>query len=111
MPTTLSDVYALLVLSFGVLSVLLLVVLVILLNISYRLKRLELKQAPSTEDVGAEVATVATVAKAKSKAEASEFEKFLEEDGKRRLLTKREQAAAFRDWRKQRGVTWGKDTP
>jgi predicted Holliday junction resolvase-like endonuclease len=108
MQTTLSDVYALLVLSFGVLSVLLLLVLIFLLKISYRLKRLDLQNASLEEDVTAEVATVT---KTRSKAEASEFEKFLEEDGKRRMLSKREQAAAFRDWRKQRGVTWGKDTP
>lgn len=36
----------------------------------------------------------------------SEFEQFLEEDGKRRLLKKSEQSAAFREWRRQRGLTW-----
>ncbi len=36
----------------------------------------------------------------------SEFEQFLEEDGKRRMLKKSEQAAAFREWRRQRGLTW-----
>ena len=108
MQTTLSDVYALLILSFSVLSVLLLLVLVFLLKISYRLNRLELLNASLQEDVTAEVATVT---KTSSREEASEFEKFLEEDGTRRMLSKREQAADFRDWRKQRGVTWGKDTP
>ena len=108
MQTTLSDVYALLILSFSVLSVLLLLVLVFLLKISYRLNRLELRNVSLQEDVTAEVATVT---KTSSREEASEFEKFLEEDGTRRMLSKREQAADFRDWRKQRGVTWGKDTP
>ena len=108
MQTTLSDVYALLILSFSVLSVLLLLVLVFLLKISYRLNRLEFRNASLQEDVTAEVATVT---KTSSREEASEFEKFLEEDGTRRMLSKREQAADFRDWRKQRGVTWGKDTP
>ena len=108
MHTTLSDVYALLVLTFGVLSVLLILVLIFLLRISYRLKRLELKQSAAPEEI---IAEVAAVTKTRSKTEASEFEKFLQEDGSRRMLSKREQAAAFRDWRKQRGVTWGKDTP
>ena len=34
------------------------------------------------------------------------FETFLAEDPQRSLLTKREASAAFRDWRKQRGMTW-----
>lgn len=108
MQTTLSDVYALLVLSFGVLSVLLLLALIFLLKISYRLRQMELQNTSLEEDVTAEVVSVT---KPRSTAEASEFEKFLQEDGTRRMLSKREQAAAFRDWRKQRGVTWGKDTP
>jgi hypothetical protein len=37
----------------------------------------------------------------------SEFEDFLNEDGKRRMLSKREQAEAFRVWRRQQGKTWG----
>lgn len=34
------------------------------------------------------------------------FDQFIAEDRKRLMLSKREQAAAFRDWRKARGVTW-----
>lgn len=34
------------------------------------------------------------------------FESFLEEDPSRRLLTKKEQSAAYRKWRQQNGMNW-----
>ena len=34
------------------------------------------------------------------------FEAFLEEDASRRLLTKKEQSAAYRKWRQQNGMNW-----
>jgi biopolymer transport protein ExbB/TolQ len=34
------------------------------------------------------------------------FEQFLAEDPERQRLTKREASEAFRDWRKQQGMTW-----
>lgn len=34
------------------------------------------------------------------------FDQFLAEDPKRKLLSKREASEAFRDWRKQQGMTW-----
>ena len=36
----------------------------------------------------------------------SDFERFLAEDPQRQLLAKKEQAAAYRTWRKQNGLTW-----
>lgn len=36
----------------------------------------------------------------------TDFEQFLAEDSTRLSLGKKEQAAAFRAWRKQRGLTW-----
>jgi hypothetical protein len=34
------------------------------------------------------------------------FEEFLNEDPSRRLLSKKEQFAAYRDWRSQKGLNW-----
>jgi len=42
-----------------------------------------------------------------SEAQRKEYERFLAEDESRRSLPKKEQFAAFRSWRKQRGLTWG----
>lgn len=36
----------------------------------------------------------------------SHFEEFLNEDPSRRALTKKEQFAAYRDWRSQKGLNW-----
>ena len=41
----------------------------------------------------------------------SDFERFLAEDPERQFLPKKEQAAAFRDWRKQHGLTWKSGDP
>lgn len=35
-----------------------------------------------------------------------DFERFLAEDRKRMLMGKKEQAAAYRAWRKENGLTW-----
>lgn len=34
------------------------------------------------------------------------FDQFLDEDPSRKLLTKKEQAAAYRKWRQQNGMNW-----
>lgn len=39
-------------------------------------------------------------------APGSPFEDFLDEDPQRRSLTKKEQFAAYRDWRSQKGLNW-----
>lgn len=36
----------------------------------------------------------------------TDFDRFLAEDPNRQLLAKKEQAAAYREWRKQHGLTW-----
>lgn len=36
----------------------------------------------------------------------TDFDRFLAEDPQRQLLAKKEQAAAYREWRKQHGLTW-----
>ncbi len=38
----------------------------------------------------------------------SAFEEFLDEDPARRKLPKKEQFAAYREWRKQMGLNWSK---
>lgn len=97
----------------SVLSLLLLVALPVLLflafctfliviRLSARLRRLEqvlLDSSPKVEEKR-------VVKRDSPKQEASEFEDFLREDGSRRILNKREQAAAFREWRRLRGKTW-----
>lgn len=71
-------------------------------RLSARLRRLEqhlFNSAPQVEEM--------PVAKREpTKQEASEFDDFLREDDSRRFLSKREQSAAFREWRRLRGKTW-----
>ncbi|MFT3992008.1 MAG: hypothetical protein QM680_11415 [Luteolibacter sp.] len=40
--------------------------------------------------------------------EPSVFEEFLKEDPQRLLLSKSEQSAAYRRWRRENGMTWSK---
>ena len=88
-----------------VLPVLLLLVFctfLIVIRLSARLRRMEqvlLDSSPQGEEIP-------IVKRDPQKHEASEFEEFLCEDGSRRLLSKREQSAAFREWRRLRGKTW-----
>ncbi len=42
-----------------------------------------------------------------TEAQRKEFEEFLKEDKSRRELPKKKQFAAYRAWRKDRGLTWG----
>lgn len=85
---------------------LLFAVLLVILRINSRVKWIEAKIRGSQRPVDH---MVAAPKKEKSKNEQSEFDEFIREDGSRVTLTKREQSAAFREWRRQRGVTWGVD--
>lgn len=87
-------------------ALLALLTLLIVLRMSARLRRVE-ALLPSTQSNERDV--VATKRTENQKKEQSDFDKFIAEDGTRRLLSKREQAAAFREWRRQRGITWGAD--
>jgi len=43
----------------------------------------------------------------KSRSSVGDFERFILEDPERRSLSKREQFAAYRAWRKEKGLSWG----
>lgn len=82
---------------------LLLAIFINVLRISSRLRSMEnlLQESQSNTEEAA-------VQKRESlKRVQSEYEEFLNQDGKRRMLSKREQSEAFRLWRRQHGKTWG----
>lgn len=85
-----------------VLLVLVFCIFLIVIRISARLRRLEhmLQESSST------VEEMPIPKRETQRQEASAYEEFLREDGSRRLLSKRDQSAAFREWRRQRGKTW-----
>ena len=98
-----SSVFSLLLLVLlPVLLFLTLCTFLVVIRLSSRLRRLEqvmLASSPHVEETP-------TLKRSAQKFEASEYEEFLLEDGARRLLSKREQSAAFREWRRKRGKTW-----
>ena len=90
----------------GTLILLLFAMLLVMLRIGSRVKWIEARIRESQRPVDS---LVIEPKKEKLKSEQSEFDEFISEDGSRLTLTKREQSAAFREWRRQRGVTWGTD--
>ena len=92
-----------LVIIIAIIVFLLVVIFFMLLKVMSRLQNIERKLSGGQS---AEMADVPRIKATEKKSERSEFEEFLSEDGQRRMLTKREQAAAFREWRRQRGLTW-----
>ena len=102
MPDSDSALTLLLMILLPVMLLLVFCVFLIVIRISSRLRRLEqvMRDARGAEE------EIAVVKREPIKNEKSEYEEFLNEDPKRRLLTKREQSAAFREWRRQRGKTW-----
>jgi Na+-transporting methylmalonyl-CoA/oxaloacetate decarboxylase gamma subunit len=95
-----------LIIILAVIVFLLLVILLMILKIMSRLQNIERKI--STGNV-TEMDDVPRGKVVEKKSDHSEFEEFLAQDGQRRMLSKREQAAAFREWRRQRGLTWKAD--
>jgi hypothetical protein len=73
-------------------------------RIHSRLKRLEgrMPKLPSTRERSSAEAAVGDTGS------GGIFESFLQEDPSRRALTKSEQFAAFRKWRKDKGLNWSK---
>lgn len=86
----------------GALVVLQLLVLVALFRLSGRISRLARSMAgsPRPESRGTALTKEAKGGSRKA------FERFLEEDPARRDLPKKEQFAAFRRWREERGLNW-----
>ncbi len=94
------------VIILGVIVFLLFVILLMILKMMSRLQKME-RHIYSGQD--AEINDVQQSKVMDKKSKHSEFEEFLTQDGQRRMLSKREQAAAFREWRRQRGLTWKAD--
>lgn len=86
----------------GALVVLQLLVLVVLLRLSGRVTRLSRRTAepgqPATRELGER--------KESSADQKKSFALFLAEDPARALLPKKEQFAAFRRWREEKGMNW-----
>ena len=72
-------------------------------RISMRLARIEHQLARRKEGGGMSVADKPR----KSRSSSGDFERFLLEDPARRALPKKEQFAAYRTWRKEKGLSWG----
>jgi hypothetical protein len=77
-------------------------IFLIVIRISARLRRLELILLESSSSSGESI----VIKRETPREEATEYEEFLREDAARRLLSKRDQSAAFREWRRKRGKTW-----
>lgn len=80
---------------------LLLLVLLLLFRLKARLVKLECLLSVKSE---AEPAPAAEVYAETPR--GGPFETFLDEDPSRRSLTKKEQSAAYRKWRQERGMNW-----
>lgn len=74
-----------------------------------RLRRIEARLADPPKDITSQVHAAQPAGKAplsSSATQGGDYERFLAEDAKRLLLGKKEQAAAYRAWRKENGLTW-----
>jgi hypothetical protein len=92
-----STVVILLVAATGLLFILLLTVI----GIRNRLGRIERLLASKKEPVAAQTPLVEV-----DSPSGGVFESFLNEDPSRKELSKKEQAAAYRRWRQEKGMNW-----
>jgi len=79
------------------------------LGIKGRLARLERSLASRREDFTSPSVESTPVHSAAAEIEVTSggvFETFLNEDASRRNLSKKEQAAAYRKWRQEKGMNW-----
>lgn len=88
----------------GILLLLVLIVLLLLLVLTLglrsavaRLERRQLHQPDGKEPIARNTET---------EAKESAFQAFLAEDPRRLALSKSDQSAAFREWRRQKGMNW-----
>jgi len=88
---------------------LLLLLILVALRISGRMARIEqLLESGASSGTEASLELVGRSDPAQgTEAQRKEFAEFLAEDKSRRDLPKKEQFAAYRAWRKDRGLTWG----
>jgi hypothetical protein len=87
--------------TLGVLAVMNLLALLLLVRLSSRVSRLARALAPPPQVVSEREAREEIPA-----ASAGAFEAFLDEDPARRELPKKDQFAAFRRWRAEKGLNW-----
>lgn len=99
--TDLSTVVTLIAVCAGLLSL----ILVWVVLVGSRLARIErllaLKKGESRAETAAQQAREAIDSRA-----GGQFERFLEEDPSRKLLTKKEQSVTYRKWRQEQGMNW-----
>ncbi len=81
--------------------ILLVLLIFMLLRIGSRLTRIEARLATRKQVEPPEVAP--SVAETSA---GGAFESFLEEDPRRREMPKKDQFAAYRQWRQERGMNW-----
>ena len=105
MPDSEFSLTTLLMVLLPIILLLLFVVFLVVLRISSRLRSIERFMQESRAAKEEEVAEKREIQQRKQ----TQFDEFLNEDGKRRMLSKREQAEAFRQWRRDHGKTWGAD--
>lgn len=90
--------------AMGVGGLLLLLIIFLQCRILIRLKRLEQINADRHTD---DAPNLSGDRQSDSK-QLTHFDQFLEEEPSRKLLSKSEQAEAFRKWRTDRGLNWSK---
>lgn len=98
--TDLSTVVILLSACLGVLFL----ILMVTVGYSSRLGRIERLLAQKTDPAGTEAAV--ETREAVDRRPGGPFDTFLAEDSARKLLSKKEQSAAYRKWRQERGMNW-----
>ncbi|MEP4079132.1 hypothetical protein [Haloferula sp.] len=73
-----------------------------------RLRRIEYRLSENTGHSGAEEASLGE-RKSENQEQKRQYQEFLAEDPSRKELAKKEQFAAFRKWRSEKGLNWGAD--
>jgi len=99
-----NDLHFTILITLCAFCVLLLIIACLLLARVVRL--LEGNPVRKTVDAGTPDAAIPLAASSPNSQARSDFDRFLAEDPSRQLLGKKEQAAAYRAWRKANGLTW-----
>ena len=88
----------------GVILGVLAVMLLILISTRAAISRLEarIEKLQKSHDIKPQ----SEVGSAEAEAQPSAFDQFLAEDPERLVLSKSEQFAAYREWRKEKGMNW-----
>lgn len=82
------------------------IMVVVLFNMSGRLRRLEIRLLQGTGKTSTATRAEEDTAIEIETSPGGAFETFLREDPERRKMPKREQFSAYRNWRKTNGLNW-----